>query len=619
MLNVTPGQQTTRGLDELARLRRFSGTPAEFWPAFIAAAAAVAGADKGVLILKDPKENTWKKLSESAASAHGERTVLTFTRHLVELGQRAAETGSAVLPIEQTANADLKHYGIAVKLPLNRPEEICIATFLLRNATEQQAHEALIRVQLAADTPFAYLLTLSSAQTKGDSEKFAASIDTITLLNNERKFLGAAIALCNAVESRYGCDRVSLGWLERGYIRMKSISRTERFDKNMAAVKAMELMMEESLDQDEEIIVPAPEKATFVWRDHEKFARQNSASNICSIPIRVDGKATAVLTCERQSRPFAAAELQQLRLACDQAARRLSDLHEQDGWIGARTARKVRSQCAKVLGPEHTWSKIVAILGAIALVILFFVPVNYRVEGNFILKSDAVSYLTAPFDGFIREVKVRPGDRVQKDSVLLQMDTDELAIEEANALADQVRFQREAEKARATNGLAEMRIALALAEQSKARLEMTRLRLKQSAIRAAFDGVVVEGDLRERIGSPIKQGDALFKTTKLDGMYIEAEINQRDVQNVKLDAPGEIALVTQPKLKYPVKVERVYPAAITKDGENIFIVRATLQDAPAEWWRPGMSGLIKAEASKRTLFWILTHRTVDFLRMWLWW
>ena len=115
---------------------------------------------------------------------------------------------------------------------------------------------------------------------------------------------GAAIALCNAVEARYNCDRVSLGWLERGYIRMKSISRTERFDKNMAAVKAMELMMEECLDQDEEIVVPAPEKATFVWRDHEKFSKQNSAGNICSIPIRVDGKAVAVLTGERQARAF---------------------------------------------------------------------------------------------------------------------------------------------------------------------------------------------------------------------------------------------------------------------------------------------------------------------------
>jgi len=36
------------------------------------------------------------------------------------------------------------------------------------------------------------------------------------------------------------------------------------------------------------------------------------------------------------------------------------------------------------------------------------------------------------------------------------------------------------------------------------------------------------------------------------------------------------------------------------------------------WWRPGMTGLCKLSTEKRTLFWILTHRTVDFLRMKLW-
>ena len=35
--------------------------------------------------------------------------------------------------------------------------------------------------------------------------------------------------------------------------------------------------------------------------------------------------------------------------------------------------------------------------------------------------------------------------------------------------------------------------------------------------------------------------------------------------------------------------------------------------------RPGMSGLCKLNVEKRTLLWILTHRTVDFLRLWLWW
>jgi hypothetical protein len=38
-----------------------------------------------------------------------------------------------------------------------------------------------------------------------------------------------------------------------------------------------------------------------------------------------------------------------------------------------------------------------------------------------------------------------------------------------------------------------------------------------------------------------------------------------------------------------------------------------------DWWRPGMSGIGKIEAGERTLFWIIFHRTIDFLRMFFWW
>lgn len=607
-------------LAEIARLRRFTGAPAEFWPAFLSAASGLLGASRGILILKDHRpDGTWKKLSEWSHNGQPDKLALSFNRQLIELGEAVQKDGTALVPLEAPTAAEARNFAAGVRLVLNRPEETCVGAFLIADADERQAHEALVRLQLVADTPSAYLQSHTAGQARTDVEKFAASLDVMTLLNAEQKFLGAALAMCNAVATRYGCDRVSLGWIEKGYIQVKTISRTERFDRHMAAVKALELTMEECFDQDDEIVYPTPDGTTFVNRDHEKFAKENSVAHLCSIPIRVDRSGVAVLTCERQSKPFAAAELQQLRLACDQAARRLSDLKDRDGWIGARAVRGFRRQSAKLLGPEHTWAKVLAILGALALIVLIFGRFNYRVEGNFLLKSDAVAYLTAPFDGFIKEVHVKPGDLLASSNILMQLDTDDLSLQEAEALAEQVRYQREAEKARATNGLAEMRIALSLAEQSKARLDLMRHRIQQSSIRAPFDGILVEGDLRERLSAPVKQGDALFKLTKLQGMYVEAEINQRDVHELKTGAEGEIAFVTQPKLKYRIKVDRVYPAAFPKEGENLFIVRCQVLDAPADWWRPGMSGLVKIEAGRRSLFWILTHRTIDFLRLYLWW
>ena len=49
-------------------------------------------------------------------------------------------------------------------------------------------------------------------------------------------------------------------------------------------------------------------------------------------------------------------------------------------------------------------------------------------------------------------------------------------------------------------------------------------RLDQANIVSPFDGVVVEGDLRERLGAHVKQGDALSKIARIDTLYVEAEV-----------------------------------------------------------------------------------------------
>jgi hypothetical protein len=387
--------------------------------------------------------------------------------------------------------------------------------------------------------------------------------------------------------------------------------------------------MEEAFDQDEEIVWPAPEHFPLITRDHAEFAGAHASGHLASLPLRLEDKPVAVLTCERQAKAFSEPELRQLRLACDQAVRRLSDLKASDRWFLPRWADATKEKLAKLAGPEHTWAKVLGILGAIVLLVLLLPIFTYRVEGNFIIRSDEVAYLTAPFDAYIRAVPVRPGDPLRSGQVLLSLDTADLELEEAAAIADLNRFQREAEKARAESEntratgkaslLADMKISLALAEQAKSRLDMVRYRLSQSTLKAPFDGVLVEGDLRQRIGAPVKQGEALFRVARVETQYVEAEIHERDVHEILNRSAGEIAFVAQPKLKFPVQVVRIEPAAVPKEGKNVFIVRAAFTGRVLPWWRPGMSGVCKVNVEKRALLWILTHRTVEFLRLWLWW
>src|SRR5690606_11215268 len=212
--------------------------------------------------------------------------------------------------------------------------------------------------------------------------------------------------------------------------------RTQRFDRRMAAVSALESIMEEALDQDEEILWPPPPSPGFTSRDHESFARANGVAHIATLPLRVDEHAVAALTCERNERPFTQSEVQQLRLACDTVSRRLADLHRTDRWFGARWLDAVRRKAARLGGPQHTWTKVGAIFGTLALIALVLPVYPYRVEASFVLRSDEVAFVSAPFEGYIQSVAVRPGDSLPAGGPLLSLNTDQLVLEESAALAD---------------------------------------------------------------------------------------------------------------------------------------------------------------------------------------
>jgi hypothetical protein len=607
-------------LAELARLRQFTGAPADFWKAYLAAIAGLIGASRALLIIREAKEpERLKKLGDWSNDGPADRLTQSFLQLLPDLSENACRSGKWMQAIEKERSDGLRSFALGFKLPLAGSQDSCVAAFLLTSASEKQADEALVRLHLASDVPLAYQTRQTSQQAKVDVQKFASVLDLMVLVNSEHRFLAAALALCNGLATSFHCDRVSLGWLVNGYVRLKTMSRTERFDKNMEVVKSLEMAMEESLDQNVEILWPSPEEARSIARDHDTFGRSQSSGNICSVPLRQGEKPVAVLTCERRGAAFSQADLEQLRLAADQASARLADLHRSDRWFGARWKSLAQETLARSLGPEHTWAKLIAVLCCLALVVCSLPIFTYKVEGSFILRSDEVSFLTAPFEGYIQNANVRPGDSVTNGAVLVRLNTDELILQEAAAIADQARYWRETEKARAASTLAEMRIAQALADQAKARLELVRYHLEQSSVKAAFSGVIVEGDLRQRIGAPVKQGEPLVKVARIDALYAEVEVNERDVHEILKKGEAQIAFVAQPKLRFPVRIIRIEEAAFPKEHENVFLVRCALTGPPETWWRPGMSGICKLPVEKRALFWIFTHRTADVLRMFFWW
>ena len=439
------------------------------------------------------------------------------------------------------------------------------------------------------------------------------------LINEEERFLSSVMTLCNELASRFQFFRVALGFNEGKYVRVQGISHIENFEPKMGAIQELESAMEEALDQNEEIIIPIPDdKWKVVVRSHENYSRKYGSVHIVSIPLRIKEEPVAILTCER-SNPLSFDEIRCLRMICDQVIRRLFDLKEIDKWFGARLSGWLRNKLAIIFGIEHTFAKLMTLICSGLILFIIFGKNDYKIKAPFILKTDNIAYVQAPFDGYISKVETKIGDIVDKNDLLLELDTRDLRLKEAEIVADIHQFSRAEEKARSQDHLADMKIAQARLKRSQLELKRVQYFLEQARVKAPFSGIVVQGERQKLLGAPVRQGDIMYKIAEMNEYYVQLDVDEDDIHEIKKDLSGEIAFLSRPDIKFPIKINQISYTAQVKEKKNIFEVRAVINEKNQLWWRPGMSGIGKIDIEQRPIIWILSHRTIDFFRLYFWW
>lgn len=435
-------------------------------------------------------------------------------------------------------------------------------------------------------------------------------------LSRQPRFLQRAFELCNALAVRFNADRVSLGWMRPPYVRLTAISHVEKFDRLSAVSRALEGAMEEAADQGQALVYPAEPGVRQVQRAHESYALMQGVAALASVPLTDGHQVVGVISLEKMQGRWSADELWELGLIAQTTALPLAQLRETDRWWGARWWGTLKGR--RGAAPRHSAWKLAGALGLIAFVSLFFVPWDYRIDARLTLRSKDLLFVPAPFDGYLRQVHVDMGDKVKAGQVLMQLDTRELVLEESMAQADVLRYSREAEKAQALRQLAEMQITLARRDQSASRLALIRNQLANAKVTAPQDGVVVEGELKKNLGAPLRKGDLLLKLAQTEDSYLELEIDQADIHEVQVGSRGQFALVGRPEQRYAIAIDRIDPASTLREGKNVYLARGRLQEDIAPWWRPGMGGTARIDVGQRPLIWVMTHRTVRFLREFFW-
>jgi hypothetical protein len=599
--------EDARGYEQLAA---FDGEPADFWTGLCEYVRAELEVEAACLLLR-------------AGGQEAEIRVLAQSPEGVarRLAQAGAVDGLRELQSPVFAPLGGPPGGRFAAMALPAGEGLPRLWMVLEGLAEERS--ATVVESVSKDVSSLADLYQARRKTRRSEEKLVTLSEVLDLgmaLGETAHFNEAALRICNELAAPMRASRVSLAWMEGQDLKLKATSHGGRISANSEEARALEQVMEEAVDQDNEVAHPELADTSVISREHRQFSIAREGLAVLSVPLRYTEEGVGALCLERPAEEGAweSGEVERVRLLGDLVAPRLEDLHVKTGWIGKRTWRGLRRRATGWLGHEHTGWKLTVILLALTLLVLGLIPIDHKVKAPFILKTDAAALISAPFNGYIEAVHYHLGDLVKKDQAMVGLDRKELLLQLADTEAQRNGLERQIRKLEGEGALAEMRVAEAEMQQAEAKLAMLHHRLELTTVTAPFDGVVVEGDLRERLASPVETGELLLKIVQLEDLFGQLQIDDRDISYLQASQEGELAFTSRPEEKFPVRVDRFEPVAEIRPEGTVFLLRAHLLADAQDWWRPGMSGICKIEVGRRSILWIGVHRMIEALRLWLW-
>jgi len=429
--------------------------------------------------------------------------------------------------------------------------------------------------------------------------------------------LRLARAILADLETRYGVDLAAVGFVRGERVEVVATSASVSVREANPGIVAMRAAMEECLDRGA-AVVHAGSAVDEDCRLHAQWSRAMNGSPVASFPLLCLGETVAVVSVS-QGAGIELTEPQVVLMAEELSgyaalvplslrANRSLLAHARDavasGWRRLRAHGALRLGAALVLA--------VAALGWLA-----FGTMHFTFTVPCVVKASERRSVACPRSGVLAELFARPGDRVRQGQLLASIDASddylqraELAaeIESVSALVDQAVAERDSGKAR---------VQEARRNSLQAQLAIVDASIAQAQIRAPHDALVLDGDLRERLGSRIEIGTTLFELASFEGACVELRIPERLVLDARDWLSAEFAPASRPDRTHRLAALRIAPSSRVVDQRNVFLGEAAV-DLDLGMVPPGMEGVAHVDAGPRSVWWILSHRLTDWLHLNFW-
>ena len=535
---------------------------------------------------------------------------------LATVAQEAVRRGKSLVLVPAVVQKDAEH-ARAIAVPLLFEARVVGAVALAVRSPDPAVAKRLTEDLERVSASLAASVTEGAAGAPAEDsgkllqiQQMVADADTLPV---------AALKLANHLASAYSFDRVSVGLITRGTLRVVAVSHGENVDERQDLVRGLAAVMEEVSDQQAAVQYPVGlQESPRIVQAHAHLAAR-TGTTFYTVPLMSGGSAgmaKGAISFERKgATPLTGSE----REICERVAAmaapvlKLKRQAERTWWQRAVDGVRAAWQQRGVRG-----RRIALVCAVLAALLLFFLPVTFHVGAPARVEGAMQRVLAAPMDGFLRQTKVRPGDTVKKGDVLVELADQELLLEKRKWESEVVRHQNNFSLAMGRSDRGQFAINYARAAEAKAQLDLIEQQLARAHVIAPMDALVIQGDLTQIIGAPVKRGDTLLTLAPKDQYRVIVEVDERDIAHVRLGQRGRLALAALPGETLHLSIQRITPVAtITRDGRNVFDVEAKLDEGSA-LPRHGLQGVAKIESDRHSLAWIGARRIIDWLRLSIW-
>ncbi len=451
-------------------------------------------------------------------------------------------------------------------------------------------------------------------------------IDSDLVLKLQATFLSgdnfheAVTAFATEVAIKLAYDRVSIGLIDGSYINLAGVSHSALQDDKSEAARVLIVAMDEAAEQSNIIQYPDTlDKTPRVTLAHAALARV-TGHQVFSVPIFHLSRIFGVITFERnRSNVISNDEV----LAAEQIAYFIGPLIHLKNNANQSIFSKTKQLFSNTNQTDKTHNyqnlKRFGYAGLFGLLALMFVPIDHHVNAPARLEGLIQRALVASEDGFLQQTYVRPSDKVKANQVLAELADEDLLSEQQKWLSEIAQHESAYGAALAASDRFQMMVNQAKRDEATSQLNLIEQKLKRTKIMAPFDGIIISGDLKQSLGSPVQKGDVLMTISPIGEFRLIAEVDERDIAYIVPAQTGSLALISLPDIKTAFTVKSITPVANTKDGRNFFEVEGAFAKLNANTsLSPGLEGVVKIKIGEKPVIWIMTHRIVDWFKMTLW-